>query len=106
MSTLSEVPPIDFAKCGLEVENDLDDKQVLDGALREQLYGALRDCDFTYLRPAGISLEDVAKTYSVADEFFGAPLESKTKYGATASHGYTRACEREVQGVHRTRARA
>ena len=61
MSTLSEVPLIDFAKCGLEVENDLDDEQVLDGALREQLYGALRDCGFTYLRHAGISLEDVAK---------------------------------------------
>ena len=43
MSALLEVPLIDFAKCGLEVENDLDDKQVLDGALREQLYGALGD---------------------------------------------------------------
>ena len=87
MSTLTEVPLIDFAKCGLEVENDLDDKQVLD--VGKQLYGALQDCGFAYLKHTGISLEDIAKAYSVADEFFGAPLESKEKYGATASNGYT-----------------
>ena len=81
------VPLIDFAKCGLEVENDLDNKQVLD--VGKQLYGALQDRGFAYLKRAGISLEDVAKVDSVADEFFGAPLESKTKYKATASGGYT-----------------
>ena len=87
MSTLSGVPLIDFAKCGLEVENDLDDKKVLD--VGKQLYGALQDCGFAYLKHSGIYLEDVAKVNSVADKFFGAPLESKTKYGATASGGYT-----------------
>ena len=39
MSTLSEVPVIDFAKCRLEVENDLDDKQVKN--VWEELYDAL-----------------------------------------------------------------
>ena len=85
MSTLSEVPLIDFAKCGLEVENDFDDKQVHN--IGKQLYGALQDCGFAYLKHTGISLEDIAKINSVADEFFEAPLEIKKKYAATKSSG-------------------
>ena len=62
------------------MENDLDNKQVLDVGVQ--------DCGFAFLKHTGLFLEDVAKVNSVADEFFGAPLESKTKYGATTRDGY------------------
>ena len=71
---------IDFAQCGLEVDDQLDDKQVLD--VGEQIYGALRTSGFAYLNNTGISSQDIAKVNSVADEFFNAPLEQKNKYAA------------------------
>ena len=75
------MPLVNSAKCGLEVENGLDDKQLVD--VGKELYGALQDCGFVYLKHTGISLEDIAKVNSAADEFFEAPLEIKKKYAAT-----------------------
>ena len=77
MSTLSVVPLIDFAKCGVKVENNLDDKQVLD--VGEQLYGALQDCGFVYLKHTGISLGDITKVSSVAYKVLVAPWNRKRK---------------------------
>ena len=74
---------IDFAQCGLEVDDQLDDNQVLD--VGEQIYGALRTSGFAYLNNTGISSQDIAKVNSVADEFFNAPLEQKNKYAARDS---------------------
>jgi len=62
------IPVIDFAKCGLEVK---------------------KNCGFAYLKHTGITLKDIAKVNSVADEFFEAPLELKNKYASSASKGYT-----------------
>jgi len=67
MSTLSEVPVIDFAKCGLEAENDLNDMKALDD-VGGKLYYALQNCGFAYLKHTGISLNDVSKVNSIAEK--------------------------------------
>ena len=78
MSLLSEIPVIDFAKCSQSAINDLSYKQMVD--VGGELYNALTNCGFAYLKNPGISLDEVEEVHSITKQFFTAPLEQKKRY--------------------------
>ena len=69
---------IDFATCDLDASDNISDSELF--YVGENLYDALRNCGFVYLKNTGISLNDVADVNNITEEFFTAPMEQKVKF--------------------------
>jgi isopenicillin N synthase-like dioxygenase len=57
----------------------------------QELFEGLKECGFVVIRDHGISVEEMAKTYSLVERLFELPVKTKLQYdsGSGGARGYT-----------------